>query len=66
MEGNELSLEELFIHRQKLQVEIDKDIVHLKQMGHELLILTAQMNELHTSLDEKIQIKDKCDQTLCE
>lgn len=64
MEGNELSLEELFIHRQKLQVEIDKDIVHLKQMGHELLILTAQMNELHTSLDEKIQIKDKCDQTL--
>ena len=66
MAVNEFSLEELFIHRQALQAEIDKDIEHLKQMGHQLLILTAEMNEINKSLSEKIQIKDQCDQALCE
>ena len=59
-------LEELFIHRQEIQAEIDKDIEHLKQMGHQLLILTAEMNEVNASLSEKLQIKDQCDQALCE
>ena len=66
MAVNEFSLEELFTQRQELQAEIDKDIEHLKQMGHQLLILTAEMNEINTSLSEKIQIKDQCDQALCE
>ena len=59
MESEELCLEKLFIHRQELQEEIDKDIEHLKQIGQEMLILTAGLNE-------KIQLKDKCDQALCE
>ena len=66
MAVNEFSLEELFTHRQSLQAEIDKDIEHLKQMGHQLLILTAEMNEINTSLSEKILIKNQCDQALCE
>jgi len=59
-------LEEFIGHGLILKEQIDQDMIDLKQIGNELSILTTKMNDLHTSLSKKIQIKEEYDQTLCD
>jgi len=59
-------LEEFIGHGLILKEQIDQDMIDLKQIGNEISILTTKMNDLHTSLSEKIQIKEEYDQTLCD
>jgi len=66
MENEEISLEEFIGHGLILKEQIDQDMIDLKQIGNEISILTTKMNDLHTSLSEKIQIKEEYDQTLCD
>ena len=66
MQNIELSLDEIFAHRQSLQEQIDQDIINLKQIGQEISILSAKMTELHNNLSEKMEIKNEYEQTLCE
>lgn len=66
MEIDEISLEEFIGHGLILKEQIDQDMIDLKQIGNEISILTTKMNDLHTSLSEKIQIKEEYDQTLCD
>jgi len=66
MENEEISLEEFIGHGLILKEQIDQDMIDLKQIGNEISILTTKMNDLHTSLSKKIQIKEEYDQTLCD
>lgn len=59
-------MEEFIGHGLILKEQIDQDMIDLKQIGNELSILTTKMNDLHTSLSKKIQIKEEYDQTLCD
>jgi len=63
MENEEI---EFIGHGLILKEQIDQDMIDLKQIGNELSILTTKMNDLHTSLSKKIQIKEEYDQTLCD
>ena len=64
MENEEISLEEFIGHGLILKEQIDQDMIDLKQIGNEISVLTTKMNDLHTSLSEKIQIKEEYDQNL--
>ena len=66
MENEEISLEEFVGHGLILKEQIDQDMIDLKQIGNEISVLTTKMNGLHSSLSEKIQIKEEYDQTLCD
>ena len=64
MENEEISLEEFIGHGLILKEQIDQDMIDLKQIGNEISVLTTKMNDLHTSLSQKIQIKEEYDQNL--
>lgn len=57
-------MEEFIGHGLILKEQIDQDMIDLKQIGNEISVLTTKMNDLHTSLSEKIQIKEEYDQNL--
>ena len=64
MENEEISLEEFIGHGLILKEQIDQDMIDLKQFGDEISVLTTKMNDLHTSLSQKIKTKEEYDQTL--
>ena len=66
METNEVSFEEFIAHGLVLKEQIDQDMIDLKQIGNEISVLTKKMNDLHTSLSEKIEMKEEYDQTLSQ
>ena len=66
METNEVSFEEFIAHGLVLKEQIDQDMIDLKQIGNEISDLTRKMNDLHTSLSEKIEMKEEYDQTLSQ